>query len=425
MKIAIIGSGISGLTAAYLLHREHDITMYEAANYIGGHVNTIDVEESNKLLSVDTGFIVFNNWTYPNFEKILSDINIEVQDSEMSFSAHCEKTGYEWSGSGLRSLIFNKNNWWRHYSYQIFLDVVRFNKISKKYLTSLDANLSLGTFLKQHRFSQAFINYYILPMGAAIWSSETKQINEFPARSFLNFFNNHGLLNLKYRPQWKTIKGGSKNYVKELINPFIKKIHINTPVMRVKRVAQRIEVFAKNRKPEYFDHVFFACHSYQAARLLDDATYQEKSVLNSIRYQPNTAILHTDESLMPKSKIAWSSWNYLLPKQPSENVKVTYYMNRLQKLSAKKNYFVSLNLEGRINPKKVIKIVEYMHPVFDQPAIDAQYQQTIINGTKNSWYCGAYWRNGFHEDGVWSAIQSVEQFNSQVRNEELYLQRAS
>ena len=425
MKIAIIGSGIAGLTAAHLLHRQHDITMYEVADYIGGHVNTIEVEETNKLIAVDTGFIVFNDWTYPHFEKLLNGINVQVQDSEMSFSAQCEATGFEWSGSGLRSLIFNHDNWKQRNSYQIFLDVVRFNKISKEFLNIEESNLSLGEFLKQHRFSKAFIDYYILPMGAAIWSSEIKQINEFPAKSFLRFFNNHGLLNLKNRPQWKTIVGGSKQYVKELIKPFASKIHLNTPAERVKRVAQRIEVFTKNRKPEYFDHVFFACHSDQALKLLEQPTRQEEKVLHSIRYQANTAVLHTDESLMPKRKMAWSSWNYLIPRQPSENAKVTYYMNRLQKLIAKQDYFVSLNLDERIDPKKVIKSVEYMHPIFDQPAIEAQTQLEVINGTQNTWYCGAYWRNGFHEDGVWSAIQSVEQFTSQVEYEELHLQRAS
>lgn len=425
MKIAIIGSGIAGLTAAHFLHKQHDITLYEAANYIGGHVNTIEVKEGDKSFAVDTGFIVFNNWTYPNFENLLNNLNVEVQDSEMSFSAKCEDTGFEWSGNGLRGLIFNSDNWRKIKSYQIFSDVVRFNNTSKEFLNNAESKLTLGEFLAHHRFSDAFIKHYLLPMGAAIWSSEPQQMNEFPAISFLDFFNNHGLLNLKHRPQWKTIVGGSKQYVRELTRPFKNRIHLNSPVELVKRAAQRVEIFARGRKPEYFDHVFFACHSDQAHKLLEQPTTEEAQVLSSIRYQTNTAVLHTDETLMPTRKSAWSSWNYLVSEQSSANVKVTYYMNRLQNLSANQDYFVTLNLDHKINPEKVIRTINYMHPVFNRPAIEAQKQHQLINGTQNTWYCGAYWRNGFHEDGVWSAIQSVEQFNDLIEHEKLYLQRAS
>lgn len=425
MKIAIIGSGIAGLTAAHLLHQQHDITLYEAADYVGGHVNTVEINEDHQSIAVDTGFIVFNDWTYPHFENLLSGLNVEVQNSEMSFSAQCEATGYEWSGSGLRGLIFNNDNWKQLKSYQIFMDVVRFNKISKKFLETNKTKQTLGEFLSQHRFSDAFINYYLLPMGAAVWSTEPLLINKFPAKSFLEFFNHHGLLNLKDRPQWKTIVGGSRQYVKELTKPFINKIHLNTSVERIRRVAQRVEVFARNRKSEYFDHIFMACHSDQALKLLDEPTTEEAQVLGSIRYQANTAVLHTDKSLMPRRKSAWSSWNYFVPKQRSENVEVTYHMNCLQNLSTNQDYFVTLNLDEKINPKKVIRTIEYMHPVFDRSAIEAQKRQALINGTQNTWYCGAYWRNGFHEDGVWSALQSVEQFTNLVEYEELHLQRAS
>ena len=425
MKIAIIGTGIAGLTAAHLLHQQHDITVYEAADYMGGHVNTIEVSEGHQSISVDTGFIVFNDWTYPHFEKILSDLNVHVQNSEMSFSAQCEVSGYEWSGNGLRGLIFNKDNWSKHKSYQIFFDVLRFNKLSKEFLTSQESSLTLREFLADNQFSNAFINNYVVPMGAAIWSSEPEQINKFPAKSFLSFFDHHGLLNLKHRPQWKTIVGGSKQYVKELSRPFINKVHLSTPVENIKRVAQRVEIFARGRKPEYFDHVFIACHSDQALKLLEEPTADEKKVLESIRYQANTAILHTDESLMPTRKSAWSSWNYYVPEQGSSNVKLTYYMNRLQNLSANQDYFVTLNHDEKIDSKKVIKIINYMHPIFDHSAVEAQKRQNLINGTQNTWYCGAYWRNGFHEDGVWSSIQSIEQFTTLVKHEELYLQRAS
>jgi len=265
----------------------------------------------------------------------------------------------------------------------------------------------------------------LLPMGAAIWSSTLEQINTYPARSFLSFFKNHGLLNLKERPQWKTIVGGSKQYVSQLIKPFESKIYINTAVKNVKRVAGRIEIFSEGRAPEYFDHVIFACHSDQALTLLDQYSSIEKNVLGSIQYQKNIAVLHTDDSSMPIRKSAWSSWNYLVPSKETGNANVTYYMNRLQNLNCKEDYFVTLNPCQEINQTKIIKTIEYMHPVFDQPAIEAQQQHHSINGQDNAWYCGAYWRNGFHEDGVWSAMRTVEQLNNYINNEQLYLQRAS
>ncbi|NNC68219.1 MAG: NAD(P)-binding protein [Gammaproteobacteria bacterium] len=425
MKIAIIGSGVAGLTAAHLLHQQHDIAVYESSNHIGGHVNTIDLYAEEIPVSIDTGFIVFNNWTYPSFEKLIGELNIQIQDSEMSFSAKCEATGFEWSGSGLQSLIFNNDNWKQLKPYQIFYDIVRFKKLALAFLDQTDKKQSLGDFLNSNKFSTAFIKYYILPMGAAIWSSTLVQINDYPARSFLTFFKNHGLLNLKVRPQWKTIAGGSKQYVSELIKPFKNKIHTNTAVKNVKRVAARVEIFSEGRAPEYFDHVIFACHSDQVLSLLDHSSSNEIKVLGNIQYQKNIAVLHTDESTMPVRKSAWSSWNYLVPVEDTGNANVTYYMNRLQNLKCKQDYFVTLNPYQEINASKIIKTIDYMHPVFDQHAIEAQQQHDSISGQNNTWYCGAYWRNGFHEDGVWSAIRAVEQFNRFINDEKLYLQRAS
>jgi len=425
MKIAIIGSGVSGLTTAHRLHKHHDISVFEADSHIGGHVNTIDLPEQNNLISIDTGFIVFNNWTYPNFEKLLSEIDVKVQNSEMSFSAKCVDSGFEWSGNGLQGLIFNQDNWKQFKPYQMFYDIVRFKKLAIKYLEEDTQNLTLGGFLETNKFNHAFIKYYILPMGAAIWSSNIEQISNYPATSFLDFFKNHGLLNLKQRPQWKTILGGSKKYVSKLIEPFANKIHINTPVTNIKRVAGRIEIFFRNRKPEYYDHVFMSCHSDQALSLLEQASDKENKVLGNIQFQKNIAVLHCDPKFMPSRKSAWSSWNYLVPKKHSENVNVTYYMNRLQNLKTDNNYFVSLNPNIDIETSKIYKTVEYMHPVFDFPAIRAQDNFKAINGSLNTWYCGAYWRNGFHEDGVWSALCTVDMFNEFIKNEELYIQRAS
>ena len=425
MKIAIIGSGVSGLTAAHLLHPHHDITVYESNDYIGGHVNTISVEERETSLDIDTGFIVFNDWTYPNFEKLIHNLDVKIQNSEMSFSAHCEGSGFEWSGSNLNSLVFNRDNWNHPIPYKILFDVLRFNKLAKQYLLEKDEKLTLEGFLHKHHFSDAFIRYYILPMGAAIWSSCTDQIKEYPASSFLAFFNNHGLLNIKNRPQWKTISGGAKQYVKELTKSFQDNVLLNTKVVGVTRSNLGIVVHSEGLKPTTYDHVFFACHSDQALNMLQQPAATEKEILSNIKYQKNTAVLHTDCSLMPTRREAWSAWNYWVPKSTSSTVKVTYYMNRLQNLQTDQNYFVTLNFDEKINPQKIIYKVEYAHPVFDHAAINSQKRLHEINGKLNTWYCGAYWRNGFHEDGVWSAIQSVSQFNSKINDEELHLQRAS
>ncbi len=425
MKIAIIGSGISGLTIAHHLHRDHDITIYEANNYIGGHSNTVIVNEENRAIPIDTGFIVFNDWTYPNFESILKNINVDTENSEMSFSAKCKKTGFEWCGNGIKGLVFNQSNWNQKKSYQILFDFLRFNRLSKKLLASSDIDCSLGEFLKSNRFSQTFIDYYIIPMGAAIWSSTAQDIHHYPARSYLRFFRNHGLLNISHRPQWKTITGGSKEYVTKLSQPFKDNIELNSSVQKISRHHNGIRVHTENGTHKKFDHVFMACHSDQALQLLENPSSIEKNCLNKIKYQFNLATLHTDSSLMPANKNAWSSWNYLLPENDNENVKVTYYMNRLQNLDTKQHYFVSLNLEKQIDPTKVIRHIAYMHPVFNQQAIDAQHQFSDINGINHTWYCGAYWRNGFHEDGVWSAKQALKYFNLKSKNEELYLQRAS
>lgn len=414
MRIAIIGSGIAGLTAAHLLHKNHDITVYEANDYIGGHANTVQVTENDTTLDIDTGFIVFNDWTYPNFEKLIENLDVKISPSEMSFSSHCESSGFEWSGDGLSGLIFNRDNWKRTTPYKIVFDVLRFNKIAKKYIKDNDAELTLEEFLTKHRFSDAFITHYVLPMGAAIWSSCKDQIKKYPASSFLAFFNNHGLLNINDRPQWQTIEGGSKQYVNKLCEPFRNRIQLNSPVENVTRKNDDIIIHSQGSSPSTYDHVFLACHSDQALNILQQATPFEQEVLGSIQYQHNTAVLHTDTSLMPTRRKSWSAWNYWVTKTASPLVKVTYYMNCLQNLKSDVDYFVTLNFDEKINPDKILHTVNYMHPVFDHSAIKAQKSMQKINGQNNTWYCGAYWRNGFHEDGVWSAIQSVNQFNSTV-----------
>ena len=425
MKIAIIGSGISGLTAAHHLHQEHDIKVFEKNAYIGGHSNTVDIDEGNRVVPIDTGFIVFNDWTYPNFEKLISLLNIDIENSEMSFSAKCESTGFEWCGKGIKGLALNKHNWYKPKSYKILLDFLRFNRLAKQLINGTESELTLGEFLHRHHFTKSFIDYYILPMGAAIWSSSTQDINDYPAHSFLSFFNNHGLLNVNDRPQWKTIVGGSRNYVAKLSQPFREQIQLNSDIKSIDRYNNKVAIHLSDRCTEVFDHIIMACHSDQALALLNNPSEQEQNTLGKINYQYNEAVLHTDASLMPCNKDAWSSWNYLLPKARSNNAKVTYYMNRLQPLNTEHDYFVTLNLSDYIDDKKVIRKIAYQHPVFDKQAIDAQKNKPILNGKLNTWYCGAYWRNGFHEDGVWSAMTTVDQFKQEVGNAQLHLQRAS
>lgn len=428
MKIAIIGSGISGLTVAHHLHREHEIRVFEKNTYVGGHSNTIDVNEDDRNIAIDTGFIVLNDWTYPHFEALLKSLNVDIENSEMSFSVKCEDSKFEWCGKGIQGLALNRNNWYRVKSYQILVDFLRFNKLAKKHITQNDSNLTLGEFLQQNNFTNAFSKYYILPMGAAIWSSSTEDIYNYPAHSFLSFFNNHGLLNVKNRPQWKTVVGGSRQYVDKLIQPFSEKIILESAITHVERRNRKAIIHHQHKPSEVFDHVVFACHSDQALALLEQPSSDEKQTLEKIKYQYNEAVLHTDSSLMPSNKQAWSSWNYLLPKQENSNAKVTYYMNRLQPLQTKKDYFVTLNLTDQINPEKIIRTIAYQHPVFDKPAIEAQKNLKRLNGQHNTWFCGAYWRNGFHEDGVWSALTTLEQFNqeaSKADDAQLHLQRAS
>ncbi len=425
MKIAIIGSGISGLTAAHYLQHQHDITVFEKNAYIGGHSNTIDVDESGNTIPIDTGFIVFNDWTYPNFEKLISQLDIQIANSEMSFSAKCESSHFEWCGKGIKGLAFNRNNWHQTKSYTILFDFLRFNRLAKTLISKTDSKITLGEFLTQNHFTKTFIDYYILPMGAAIWSSSMEDIYQYPAHSFLTFFNNHGLLNINHRPQWKTIVGGSRQYVEKLSQPFSDKIRLNANIQKIDRYNNIVAIHIDDQVTEIYDHVIMACHSDQALTLLSNPTIKEKETLSKIKYQHNEAVLHTDANLMPNNKRAWSAWNYLLPKNHSDVAKVTYYMNRLQPLHTDKDYFVTLNLTDHINPEKIIRKITYQHPVFDSGAIQAQADRALLNGDKNTWYCGAYWRNGFHEDGVWSAVTTIEQFNQEIENAQLHLQRAS
>lgn len=413
MKIAIVGTGIAGLTAAHKLNDQHELTLFEANHYVGGHANTIDVQEGDRTIPIDTGFIVLNDWTYPHFQALLETIDVDIYNSDMSFSVRCESNNFEWCGDGINGLVLNRDNWKKLSAYKMLIEILSFNRLANNTVEknhTIHSQQSLGEFLVRNRFSRAFVDYYILPMGAAIWSASTEDMNNYPAISFLRFFKNHGLLSVRNQPQWKTIVGGARAYVEKLSMPFKDKILLNTAVKKITRQHNQVTLHTQDGQSYDFDHVFLACHSDQALQCLASPTELESITLGAIKYQKNVATLHTDDSIMPQRKKAWSSWNYLIGQGEDKMSKVSYYMNRLQNLATNKDYFVSLNMQERLDENKICRSIDYMHPVFDKAAIDAQANFTELNGTHNTWYCGAYWRNGFHEDGVWSSLEAVEFF---------------
>ena len=408
MKIAIIGSGISGLTLAHHLHQQHDITVFEANSHIGGHTHTHTIDLFGQNYQVDTGFIVFNDRTYPNFIQMLDELKVPWQPSQMSFSVRNEATGLEYNGTTINSLFAQRSNFLKPSFYGMIKDILRFNKQSLSLLESGD-EISLGDYLTKNNYKPLFINNYIVPMGAAIWSTDTAQMMHFPARFLVRFFHHHGMLTVSNRPQWRTVAGGSARYVEALTEPFKYKIKLNTPIASVNRLIDSVKIKPKNGDEMRFDYVFFACHSDQALALLgDNATAQEREILGAIPYQENSIYLHHDASLLPKRKIAWAAWNYHVTEQPSNKVKVTYNMNILQNLTSPEPILVTLNHTDLINPAKVIKRLKYTHPLYTIAGAAAQARHAEISGHNRTGYAGAYWRNGFHEDGMTSALAALQ-----------------
>ena len=424
MKIAIIGSGIAGNVAAYTLRQAHDITVFESGSYVGGHTNTVDVYEDDRSIAVDTGFIVFNDRTYPNFIRLLDEIGQASQPSEMSFSVQADDGKIEYSGSSLNGLFAQRRNIVRPPFYRMIRDILRFNRTTLPSIDRLDDEETLGNYLRKNGYSHEFVNHYLIPMAAAIWSAEPGSVLEMPVRFLVRFFANHGLLQISNRPIWRVIKGGSREYVGKLVAGHRNRIRLNSPVQSIRRIDQRVEVHSATGGTESFDYVFVACHSDQALGLLKDATRTEREVLGAIQYQPNEAILHTDASLMPTKRCAWAAWNYHIPRDSSRHVAVTYNMNILQGLEATKQYLVTLNNDRHIDPDKVIRTVQYEHPVYSRESVAAQRRQAEIN-TDRTFFCGAYWRSGFHEDGVVSALNALGHFEERLSNGQLHLRRAS
>lgn len=425
MKIAIIGTGIAGNVVAHRLHEEHDITVFEANDYIGGHSNTVVEPTPDGDVALDTGFLVFNDRTYPNFVRLLDELGVESRESSMSFSVQCKRSGLEYNGSTLNSLFARRSNLLRPSFYRMIRDILRFNSESLRLLEAGKLDLSLADYLEQGGYSQEFMRQYLIPMGAAIWSAEPDMMEKMPATFFVRFFGNHGLLNIKDRPVWRVIKGGSRQYVDRLVAAHRDRIRLSSPVTSIVRQADRVIVHAAGMEPESFDYVFLACHSDQALRLLAEPTSAEREILGTIPYQPNEAILHTDESLMPRRKLAWGAWNYHIPTTDNPRVEVTYHLNRLQGLTTSRQFFVTLNGEDRIRPDAIRRRFTYEHPVFTSDGVSAQRRHAEINGMNRTFYCGAYWRNGFHEDGVISALAALDDFHNRDDHAQLYLPRAS
>jgi uncharacterized protein len=424
MKIAVIGTGIAGNVAAWHLCREHDISVFEAADHVGGHTHTHTIDDNGTPLAIDTGFIVFNDWTYPNFIALLEELGVPSQPSEMSFGVKCEQTGLEYKGHSLNTLFAQRRNLLRPAFHRMLRDILRFNREARTLLDTGDEALTLGDYLRANHYSAAFCDYYILPMGAAIWSAETRRMLSFPAACFVRFFANHGLLNIKNRPQWRVIRGGSRTYVDSLTAPFHRKIRLNTPVTGIRRQATHVEISSARQGVERFDRVFIACHSDQALAMLRDASPLEREILGAIPYQRNDVVLHTDTSLLPRRRLAWSAWNYHRLAGDNAGVAVTYNMNLLQRLHTQQTFLVTLNHSAAIDPDRVITRLSYDHPVFTRDGFAAQRRQAEINGVNRTYFCGAYWRYGFHEDGVVSALNAIKHFREKDSEQQLPLRRA-
>ncbi|MEY5021190.1 MAG: hypothetical protein RJA91_759, partial [Pseudomonadota bacterium] len=407
---AIIGAGISGNTLAYYLNPHHQIALFESNDRIGGHSHTHHINVFNQKVSVDTGFIVFNKKTYPNFLKLLHELKVPYENSAMSFSVKDSQKDFEYNGTNLNALFAQRKNFINPSFYKMIREILRFNKSSIILLRS-DEEISLGDYLKREGYSDFFKKYYILPMGSAIWSSNIKTMMQFPAKFFIQFFNNHGMLNINDRPQWLTISGGSINYVNKMIKSFRKKIKLNQNIKYVERKKDYIAIYHKDRV-EKFDWVFFACHSDEALKLIKSPNSDEKNILKAIPYTDNEVILHYDDHFMPKRKLAWAAWNYHIDDNANSPASLTYNMNILQNLKTEAPLLVTLNPLQKINKKKIIKTLSYAHPQYSLRSIEAQSRYHLISGVNRTSFAGAYWGNGFHEDGVKSALDAIQQFNA-------------
>ena len=415
MKIAVIGSGISGLASAYYLSKFHEVTVFEADSRIGGHTATVDVKLGTRRYAIDTGFIVFNDWTYPNFIALMDELGVASKPTSMGFSVHDEASGLEYSGGSINTLFAQRSNLLSWSFISMVRDILRFNKESIADLEAgrLREGETLGSYLDRNGYSESFKRQYLVAMGSAIWSADCGTIMDFPVLFFVRFFKNHGLLQVKNRPQWRVIEGGSREYLRPLCQPFEDRIHVNSPVSAITRQPGRgVTITLAGGDVHHFDQVVIATHSDQALRMLADASDDEREVLQALPYQSNDVVLHTDTRLLPRNQKTWSSWNYRLGVDDRRAV-VTYNMNILQGIDAPETFCVTLNQTEAINPHKILGRFSYDHPTFSLEGMAAQARWADINGIRDTWFCGAYWQNGFHEDGVVSALRVADALSEQ------------
>ncbi|WP_020209623.1 NAD(P)/FAD-dependent oxidoreductase [Gilvimarinus chinensis] len=411
-SIAIIGSGVSGLTCAYLLCRNHSVTVFEKEQSIGGHTATKPVSTPSGDYWIDTGFIVYNDRTYPNFIKLMQQLNVAGQKTEMGFGVSCENSGYEYAGTSVGGLFAQKRNVFKVSHWRMLADIVRFNRRCTELFQrdNIDPSFTLDEFVTKEGFGKRFVNFYLLPMVSAIWSSGTETAAKMPLDFFIRFFHNHGLLTVMDQPQWYTLVGGSHSYLKPLTAPFADSIITGASIKSVVRTDSGVDILHADGTLSQFDEVVFACHSDQALALLGDPTAQEKSVLGSIPYKDNDVVLHTDASLLPDKKSAWASWNYRIPKPADDACLLTYNMNILQNIRSPETFCVTVNPGERIDEEYIHGRYRYAHPVFTKESVAAKSRWANINAQHHTHFCGAYWHNGFHEDGVVSALRVASYF---------------
>ncbi|MEZ5499141.1 MAG: FAD-dependent oxidoreductase [Steroidobacteraceae bacterium] len=410
MRIAVVGSGIAGNVIAASLHREHDVVVFEARDRPGGHSNTHLVEYQGRQYAVDSGFIVYNEKNYPQFTRLLARIGIATQPSCMSFSVRNERIGLEYCGTNLNSLFAQRRNLLNATFLRMLREILRFNARAPSLLDADAPEVALGEYLAREGYSAYFIEHYVIPMGAAIWSTRPGLMLEFPARFFVRFLHNHGMLSAGKQLAWRSIVGGSQSYVRKLTAPFRQAIRTNCAVERIRRLPDRVLLKCRETDFEIFDRVFLACHSDQALAMLEEPSRAERDVLGAIRFQRNEAVLHLDSSLLPTRRRAWAAWNYHVMPDVAGPVTLTYNMNILQSLPAPTPILVTLNRSDAIDPSRILARETYDHPLFSPDATLAQGRHRELNGHKGTYYCGAWWRNGFHEDGVESALQAVRHF---------------
>ena len=417
MNIGVVGAGVAGLTAAYLLSKKHKVTLIEKEKRIGGHTNTINVKENGKNIGVDTGFIVLNDRNYPNFKKLLNKLDVKVRDTDMSFSYYDESDGFNYAGTGISGYFSQKKNLFSPKHYRFLLNTKKYSKIAAKDVESNNVlDETLGEYLTRKEFPTEIIQRFMIPMGAAVWSGSRNDMMSFPAKMFLQFFNNHGILDLNNAPQWHTVVGGSFTYVEKILDNFTGEIIQGNGAKGIMRENEKVIVTLENEKVIEFDKVICASHADQTFRMIKDLNREEEAVLKPWSYSKNITILHTDSTFMPPSKSAWACWNYVKNKDSDDgdDVSLTYYMNRLQGLKTKNNYLVTLNPTKEIPDEKKIYETVYTHPKYTQASISTQDKIKKVNGSNHLYFCGSYCRYGFHEDGVISAVNVAKELDCKL-----------